>query len=205
DIEANIRFSPTLKTGWPHGSSSYVSGSESATSRIRRCRSSSIARLFPFGQGRRRGRLRFALTRSAYNESPPEPGFARREAHQPRGISIGDAAGGSAAKRTVRDARKEGAGGGTRGSPTVRDAWPPARSSGVLLHPTSLPGGRLGPEAEALVDWLVDAGQSWWQVLPLGPPDPFGSPSTSPSAFAGSPALLAEPAAPVSERGLADF
>jgi 4-alpha-glucanotransferase len=42
-------------------------------------------------------------------------------------------------------------------------------------------------------------------VLPLGPPDAFGSPYTSPSAFAGSRALLAEPDAPVSERELADF
>jgi 4-alpha-glucanotransferase len=43
----------------------------------------------------------------------------------------------------------------------------------------------------------VEAGQSWWQVLPLGPPDEFGSPYASPSAFAGSPALLADPGAPV--------
>jgi 4-alpha-glucanotransferase len=75
----------------------------------------------------------------------------------------------------------------------------------VLLHPTSLPGGRLGTEAYEFVDWLAAAGQSWWQVLPLGPPDPFGSPYTSPSAFAGSPALLAEPQAEVTERELADF
>ena len=49
-------------------------------------------------------------------------------------------------------------------------------SSGVQLHPTSLPGGRLGPEAYAFVDWLADAGQTWWQMLPLGPPDRYGSP-----------------------------
>jgi 4-alpha-glucanotransferase len=79
------------------------------------------------------------------------------------------------------------------------------RSSGVLLHPTSLPGGRLGREAFAFVDWLVSAGQSWWQVLPLGPPDSFGSPYTSPSAFAGSPALLANPDARVTRRELAEF
>jgi 4-alpha-glucanotransferase len=85
------------------------------------------------------------------------------------------------------------------------DAMPSARSSGVLLHPTSLPGGRLGAEAYEFVDWLAAAGQSWWQVLPLGPPDAFGSPYTSPSAFAGSPALLAEPDAEVSKRELADF
>ena len=49
----------------------------------------------------------------------------------------------------------------------------------MLLHVTSLPGGRLGREAYEFVDWLVEAGQTWWQVLPLNPPDPFGSPYTS--------------------------
>ena len=66
------------------------------------------------------------------------------------------------------------------------------RSSGVQLHPTSLPGGRLGPEAYAFVDWLADAGQSWWQMLPLGPPDKYGSPYKAASAFANSPGLLAD-------------
>ena len=73
-----------------------------------------------------------------------------------------------------------------------------SRSSGVLLHPTSLPGGRLGEEAYRFVDWLAEAGQSWWEVLPLGPPDEHGSPYRARSAFAGSIALLAEPRAPVS-------
>src|SRR3954464_6348436 len=44
------------------------------------------------------------------------------------------------------------------------------RSSGVLLHPTSLSGGRLGDEAYRFVDWLEAAGEAWWQVLPPGPP-----------------------------------
>ncbi len=79
------------------------------------------------------------------------------------------------------------------------------RSCGILLHPTSLPGGRLGAEAYRFVDWLADAGQSWWQVLPLGPPDDVGSPYKSPSAFAGWPGLLAEPDAPVSMREIDDF
>ena len=79
------------------------------------------------------------------------------------------------------------------------------RSSGVLLHVTSLPGGRLGEEAYEFVDWLEAAGQSWWQVLPLGPPDPFGSPYTSSSAFATWPGLLGEPDAPVTRSELADF
>jgi 4-alpha-glucanotransferase len=80
-----------------------------------------------------------------------------------------------------------------------------ARSSGVLLHPTSLPGGRLGPEAYGFVDWLVAGGQSVWQVLPLVPPDAFGSPYAGLSAFAGSPALLADPDAKVSRRTELEF
>src|SRR4051812_35550016 len=72
------------------------------------------------------------------------------------------------------------------------------RTSGVLLHPTSLPGGRLGDEARAFVLWLAAAGQRWWQVLPLTPPDEHGSPYKSASAFAGWPGLLEDPEAPVS-------
>ena len=79
------------------------------------------------------------------------------------------------------------------------------RSSGVLLHPTSLPGGRLGEEAYRFVDWLAAAGQSWWQVLPLGPPDAYGSPYRARSAFAGWPSLLAEPDAPVGAAEAAAF
>jgi 4-alpha-glucanotransferase len=80
-----------------------------------------------------------------------------------------------------------------------------SRSSGVLLHPTSLPNGVLDEEAYCFVDWLAAAGQSWWQVLPLGPPDGTGSPYASPSAFAASPFLLAEPEARVSADELEDF
>jgi 4-alpha-glucanotransferase len=73
------------------------------------------------------------------------------------------------------------------------------RASGILLHPTSLPNGVLDDHAYRFVDWLADAGQAWWQVLPLGPPEGItGSPYMSPSAFAGSPALIADPDAPVS-------
>lgn len=68
------------------------------------------------------------------------------------------------------------------------------RRSGVLLHPTSLPGpygiGDLGPEARAFVRWLTDAGQACWQVLPLTPVGAAGCPYASPSAFAGEPLLL---------------
>jgi 4-alpha-glucanotransferase len=81
----------------------------------------------------------------------------------------------------------------------------PPRSSGVQLHPTSLPSGRLGREAYAFVDWLADAGQSWWQMLPVGPPDRHGSPYKSRSAFAAWPGLLASPDAPVSHAEQLDF
>jgi 4-alpha-glucanotransferase len=80
-----------------------------------------------------------------------------------------------------------------------------SRTSGVQLHPTSLPGGRLGQEAHAFVDWLADAGQSWWQVLPLGPPDRHRSPYKARSAFAAWPGLLADPTAPVSKSEELDF
>jgi 4-alpha-glucanotransferase len=79
------------------------------------------------------------------------------------------------------------------------------RSGGVLLHPASLPECRLGPEAYRFVDWLVDAGQAFWQVLPLGPPDALGSPYACSSAFAGWGGLLAKPEAPVSARELSAF
>jgi 4-alpha-glucanotransferase len=79
------------------------------------------------------------------------------------------------------------------------------RSSGIFLHPTSLPSGRLDREAYRFVDWLAAAGQSWWQVLPLGPPDEYGSPYRSVSAFAASPALLAQPRSRVSAAEIEDF
>jgi len=86
-----------------------------------------------------------------------------------------------------------------------REAPLSRRASGVLLHVTSLPDGRLGRQACEFVDWLVEAGQSWWQVLPLNPPDAFGSPYTSSSAFAGWRGLLAEPDAPVSAAEIRKF
>jgi len=65
------------------------------------------------------------------------------------------------------------------------------RASGVLLHPTSLPGpygiGEIGPEAERFVDFLQATGQHLWQILPLGPTSFGDSPYQSPSTFAGNP------------------
>ena len=69
-----------------------------------------------------------------------------------------------------------------------------SRSSGILLHPTSLPGphgsGDFGPAAYHFIDWLVVAGQKLWQILPLGPVGLGNSPYMSLSAFAGNPLLI---------------
>ena len=68
------------------------------------------------------------------------------------------------------------------------------RSSGILLHPTSLPGrfgiGDLGPGAYRFVDWLASAGQTFWQIMPLGPTGYGDSPYSSFSAFAGNTNLV---------------
>lgn len=68
------------------------------------------------------------------------------------------------------------------------------RSCGVLCHVSSLPGlsgiGDLGQCAEDFLDWLAQAGQSLWQVLPLGPPGFGESPYQAYSAFAGNPLLV---------------
>jgi 4-alpha-glucanotransferase len=68
------------------------------------------------------------------------------------------------------------------------------RSSGILLHPTSLPGpygiGDLGPYAFRFVDWLASTGCKLWQILPLGPTGYGDSPYQCFSAFAGNPYLI---------------
>src|SRR6516164_2596461 len=68
------------------------------------------------------------------------------------------------------------------------------RASGFLLHVTSLPSrygiGDVGPAAIAWIDQLCDAGQSWWQALPLGPTGYGNSPYQSLSSFAGNGLLI---------------
>ena len=68
------------------------------------------------------------------------------------------------------------------------------RASGILLHPTSLPGrfgmGDLGPEAYNFADFLADTGQSLWQILPLGHTSYGNSPYMCLSAFGGNPYLI---------------
>ncbi|MDX9784729.1 MAG: 4-alpha-glucanotransferase, partial [Spirochaetia bacterium] len=69
------------------------------------------------------------------------------------------------------------------------------RSSGILLHPSSLPGpygiGTLGPEAWAFIDFLAGAGIGLWQILPLGPTGYGDSPYQCLSSFAGNSNLIA--------------
>jgi len=78
------------------------------------------------------------------------------------------------------------------------------RTSGILLHPTSLPGphgvGDLGAPAFRFVDFLAQAGQRLWQMLPVCPLGAGASPYDSPSAFAGSSLLLSLEV--LAERGL---
>ena len=96
------------------------------------------------------------------------------------------------------------------------------RRSGILLHPTSLPGpqsvGSLGAEARHFVDFLSTAGQTVWQLLPLGPTGYGNCPYSCFSAFAGNPLLISlqqlcdtgdlkksDLAAPAAGSNLADF
>src|SRR5437660_240018 len=71
---------------------------------------------------------------------------------------------------------------------------PDARSAGVLLHPTSLPGrygiGDMGDELIAFLDWVQEAGLTVWQVLPLNPPGYGNSPYGCLSSYAGNPLLV---------------
>jgi 4-alpha-glucanotransferase len=68
------------------------------------------------------------------------------------------------------------------------------RSSGTLLHVSSLPSpyglGDLGPAAYRFADFLERAGQSWWQMLPIGPLGASNSPYDSPSSHAGNPLFI---------------
>src|SRR6476661_2010982 len=78
---------------------------------------------------------------------------------------------------------------------TSKSLFPPNyRASGLLLHVTSLPGtygiGDLGPVAFTWIDRLREAGQSWWQSLPLGPTGYGDSPYQSLSSFAGNELLI---------------
>jgi len=68
------------------------------------------------------------------------------------------------------------------------------RASGILLHPTSLPGrfgiGDLGSAACRFIDFLAGSGQQLWQIMPLGPTSYGDSPYQTLSAFAGNPSLI---------------
>ena len=90
------------------------------------------------------------------------------------------------------------------GNPLMR-----CRRAGVLLHPTSLPSGRLDDGVERFLDFMQAQRLRVWQMLPLSIPDPVGSPYQSRSAFAADPALLdlwrALPAEPVDPAALRDY
>lgn len=81
-------------------------------------------------------------------------------------------------------------------APSFREPppWMGPRAAGILLHPTSLPGpfgiGDLGPSLGRFLDWMASAGQTIWQVLPLGPTSIGNSPYGCASAFAGNPLLI---------------
>src|SRR5262249_47683568 len=82
-----------------------------------------------------------------------------------------------------------------RGPPMSGPLFPAGyRASGLLLHVTSLPSrygiGDVGPAAAAWIDRLHEAGQRWWQALPLGPTGYGDSPYQSLSSFAGNPLLI---------------
>jgi 4-alpha-glucanotransferase len=68
------------------------------------------------------------------------------------------------------------------------------RSSGIILHPTSLPGkygtGTLGKEAYFFINFLKATKQKLWQILPVGPTDAINCPYQNTSAFAGNPLLI---------------
>ena len=80
------------------------------------------------------------------------------------------------------------------------------RSSGILMHPTSLPScggiGDLGPAAYEFVNWLADARQTLWQILPLGPVGHGNSPYSCTSAFAGNVLMISLER--LADRGLID-
>jgi len=75
------------------------------------------------------------------------------------------------------------------------------RRAGVLLHPTSLPSGKLDEDAERWLDWLEESGFSVWQVLPLGEPQHGLCPYQCVSAFAMNPALYTDYGTPRPDLG----
>ena len=83
---------------------------------------------------------------------------------------------------------------GIAGQMSIPPFPPGYRTSGLLLHVTSLPSpygiGDLGPSAFSWIDRLHDSGQTWWQALPLGPTGYGNSPYQSPSSFAGNGLIL---------------
>src|SRR5208337_894880 len=86
------------------------------------------------------------------------------------------------------------------------ESMAPQRSSGILMHPTSLPSrgriGDVGPAAYEFVNWLAAAKQTLWQVLPLGPVGYGNSPYSCTSAFAANVLMISLER--LADRGLID-
>src|SRR5688572_22386506 len=127
----------------------------------------------------------------------PGPSIWKSLTSNGRAVLLGPAAAGTdpRARPAVRAAPKEPW--LTATETEVPKVHPPRlgqRRSGLLLHPTSLPGphgsGDLGPAAVHFVDELARTGQSWWQMLPVGPAGFGNSPYSALSAFAGNPLLI---------------
>jgi 4-alpha-glucanotransferase len=96
---------------------------------------------------------------------------------------------------------------GIAGPLSVPPFPPEYRASGLLLHVTSLPSpfgiGDLGSSAYSWIDRLHDAGQGWWQYLPIGPTGYGNSPYQPISSFAGN-ALVISPASLIADRLLTE-
>ncbi len=79
------------------------------------------------------------------------------------------------------------------------------RRAGILLHPTSLPGGKLGAPARRFIDWMAAAGVRAWQTLPLVPPGPGASPYCSVAALALDTGLVPQDAPRPSATAAAEY
>src|SRR5262249_3015642 len=137
----------------------------------------------------------------------PKDGRARPSSTSPAPASFRATAPSPNTRPISGTSNRVGCSDGTRALPAGRRVGPdrgprmslppfPAgyRASGVLLHVTSLPStygiGDVGPSAIAWLDRLHEAGQSWWQALPLGPTGYGDSPYQAMSSFAGNPLLI---------------
>ena len=133
-------------------------------------------------RGRRGRSSRGTSTRVADGALDRDSGRSRPAATRPGSGSAAGVVFGSGTRRQVSTDEE-----GSKRRELIR-----VRAASCSIRPRFRAGGS-AREAYRFVDWLAAAGQSWWQVLPLGPPDEFGSPYSVAVGVRGSPALLAEP------------